>query len=190
MILLYKGKSYISWRIKMGTLSQYSHASWLKTTTGLREQIRQAAFTGELRDDVKQAVINAGCIEAWHSGNGVRETYSLREGHMTGTEIDVYDVPGLDEFKFSIVEQKMREEIGLPYWFKGILYARFNTFLKKSPPMDASGDPAAWFCSMICEDKLREVDFPLVNTRIPTWGVWPGSLGASVHLNYQFSVKI
>lgn len=190
MILLYKGKSFISWRIKMATLSLYSHAAWLKTTPALREHIRQAAFTGKISDDIKLAVINAGCIEAWHVGKGVRETFSLREGHTEGTEIDVYDIPGLDEFKFSLVEQRLRRELGKPYWFRGILYARFNTFFKHKPELDENKEPKEWFCSMLAEDALRDVDFPLVNTRIPTWGVWPGSLGASVHTNYCFSVKI
>lgn len=187
MILLYDGKSFVSWRIKMATLSDRSHASWLKTTSELRAMIR----IDHESDRVKEAIINAGCIETWQ-GVGARETYSLREGHMPGTRIDVYDLPEMEEFKFSLVESHLRQyaEQKLPYWYKGILYARFNTYLKHEPPCDETGHLTASFCSMMVEDGVRSVDFPTIDPRRPVHGIWPGMLADSIRTKYMTTVII
>jgi hypothetical protein len=186
MILLYRGKSFVSWRIKLATLSQYSHAAWLKSTTELRRLVRMWTDSAE----AQKAILEAGCLEAWHSGPGVRETKSLYEGHTKGTVIDVFDIPELPEFKFDLVTDLMRCELGDEYWFGGILRARFNQFLGGQPPCDQYGEICKWFCSMIIEDKLRRVDFPTCSLRRPAWGVWPGMFETSVHTNYLCSVKI
>jgi hypothetical protein len=185
MILLYKGKSFVSWRIRMATLSEYSHQAWLKTTQTLRDMIRIDPNS----DVVKRLIIEAGCIEAWE-GVGVRETYSLKAGHTSGTEIDVYDLPEMDELKFKLIEDYMRQQLGKPYWYRGILYARFNLFRGKEPPTDAEGHISTYFCSMLGEDALRFVDWPTVDLRCPIHGVWPGKTGDSVMTKYLCTVTI
>ncbi|HNX52304.1 MAG TPA: hypothetical protein PKI68_01020 [Pontiellaceae bacterium] len=186
MILLYRGKSFVSWRIKMATLSPYSHAAWLKTTPELRELIRTSPNSAE----AARAIIEAGCIEAWHIGPGVRETFDLHYGHSEGTVIDVFDLPELPDDRFSLVEAGLRQELGKSYWFSGILNARFNCFLNRKPPMDSNGIILEWFCSMIIEHWLRLADFPTCSLRRPAWGVWPGMFETSVHTKYLCSVKI
>jgi len=174
MILAYRGKSFVSWRIRMTTLSEYSHVSWLKTTDIMRAAIR-CAQRGLLTPDVQRAITMAGCVEAWHVG-GVRETANLREGHSKGTVIDIYDLPQMEEFKFSLMDSAMREEVGKGYWFKGILAARINRFTKIEPPTDAEGHISKWFCSHLLEDKLRGLDCGTVDLRRPSHGVWPGMM--------------
>jgi hypothetical protein len=187
MLLLYRGKSFVSWRVKAATLSQYSHESLLKTTQCLRDAIR--ACNGSLPDDLQRCIINAGCLEAWHIG-GVRETQSLYEGHKRGTVIDIYDLPEMEDFKWAIMEQVFRAEKGKDYWFGGILYARLNTWASKEPPMDEHGNIRKWFCSMLGEHARRFVDFPTVDLRCPIHGVWPGKTADSTRTRYVGSVTL
>lgn len=186
MILLYRGKSFVSWRIKLATLSPYSHAAWLRTSPKMRRLIRACPESQE----AQRAILGAGCLEAWHVGPGVRETDALRVGHTEGTVIDVFDLPEMEDFKFDLVTDLMRCELGDEYWFGGILRARFNAFLNGQPPRDKSGEISKWFCSMIIEDKLRRVGFPTCSMRRPAWGVWPGMFETSVHTQYLCSVTI
>ncbi|MDD3276079.1 MAG: hypothetical protein PHP93_03400 [Kiritimatiellales bacterium] len=187
MILLYKGKSFVSWRIKMCTLGPYSHAAWLKTTQTLRDMIRIAPDS----EEVKQLIIEAGCIESWE-GCGARETYSLKSGHTPGTPIDVYDLPDMEEFKFSLVESHLRQyaEKKLPYWYKGILYARFNTYLNHAAPVDENGHLTASFCSMMIEDGVRSVDYPTTDLHRPVHGIWPTLLADSIRTKLMCTVTI
>jgi hypothetical protein len=187
MILLYRGKSFVSWRVKMATLSQFSHESLLKATAAMRAAIRIS--NGRLSPELKRAIINAGCLEAWHVG-GVRETDTLRDGHKLGTVVDIYDLPGLPEFKWAIMEEVFRGEKGKPYWLRGIAAARFNTWEYREPPTDAHGNITKWFCSMLGEHSRRFVDFPTVDERCPVHGVWPGKTADSPLTKYVGSVTI
>lgn len=189
MILLYRGKSFISWRIRMATLSRISHAAWLKTTYDMRSEIRTASANKNDWADLTEDIIDLGVIEAWHKG-GVRETFSLRDGHKKGTIIDVYDLPSLDEQTFGAMEWSMRKQVGDGYWFKGIFYARTNKFMENEPPQDKLGNIKKWFCSHIIEYKLRTYDHPTTDETIPPHGVWPGSLQRSVRTRYLGSIKI
>lgn len=185
MILLYKGTSFVSWRIRMATLSPYSHQAWLKTSRHLRVAIRRDPTS----DAIKHAIISAGCIEAWE-GVGVRESDNLRTGHNGGTQIDVYDLPTMEEFKFGLVEDYLRRQIGKPYWYRGILLARLNLFRGKEPPRDDSGAVSKYFCSMLGEDSLRYVGHPTTDPQCPIHGVWPGKTADSVRTKYLCSVTI
>jgi hypothetical protein len=185
MILLYRGKSFISWRIKMCTLSAYSHAAWLKTNEYARAAIRTSANAAE----IKSLVINLGCIEAWHVG-GVRETAHLSDGHTKGTQIDVFDIPSVPDWKFGLIEDSLRREVGDGYWFGGILAARTNRYLLKTPPVDGRGDIKDWFCSHLVEHKLREYSAGLVNDRRPAHGVWPGMFETSKDTKYICTVTV
>ena len=185
MILLYRGKSFVSWRIKCATLSPYSHAAWLKTDADTRAGLRDMAHHhrkewAQLNDDI----VDLGCIEAWHKGQGVRETDSLREGHKKGTVIDIFDPIGVDEFKFDLIREHLRTRDGDSYWFAGILWARTNRFNKHDAP------DGKWFCSHLIEAALRFVDCPTTDPRIPAHGVWPGSFERSVLTSYLGSVTI
>ena len=167
MILLYKGKSLISWRIKMATLSQYSHAAWWPLTHAQR----MALLNGH-------ADLNLGVIEAWHKG-GVRHTKTLADGHKPGTVIDVYDIPAMTEWQRDDASGVMMSQVGKPYWFKGLLSVRFNRALQALPP-GGGFDPQEWFCSMLCEWGVRMAGSCTVDTDWPPWAVWPGMLGQSV----------
>jgi len=187
MLLLYRGKSFVSWRIKMATLSQYSHVAWLKAAPFIRSAIRIS--NQRLSPELRAAIVTAGCLEAWHVG-GVRETDNLRSGHKPGTVIDIYDLPQMEEFKFSLMDSAMREEVGKGYWFGGILAARTNRWIKVEPPTDAEGNISKWFCSHLLEDKLRGLDCGTVDLRRPSHGVWPGMMADSPLTKYVGSVTI
>jgi hypothetical protein len=139
--------------------------------------------------DTADMIIRSGCIEAWHKG-GVRETYNLPDGHTPGTQIDVFDLPQMDDWKFGLVEDSLRKEVGDDYWFKGILAARTNRFMLKSPPVDDRGDISHWFCSHLIEHKLREYDAGVVNDRRPAHGVWPGMFESSLATKYLCTVTV
>jgi hypothetical protein len=184
MILLYRGKSFVSWRIKLATLSPYSHAAWLKSSDDDRRGLRDLSHHHrEQWNDVAKDIIGLGCIEAWHIG-GVRETDSLRSGHKSGTIIDIFDPVGVEEFKFSMVEDRLRSRVGESYWFSGILWARLNKYRDKEAP------EGEWFCSHLIEEALRFYECPTTDTRVPAHGVWPGCFERSVLTSYLGSVKV
>jgi hypothetical protein len=187
MLLLYRGKSFVSWRIKMATLHYLSHGSWGKFDSTMRAAIRCCKC--DLPPDLQTAIIRSGCIEAWHKG-GVREPDSLRIGHKPGTVIDIYDLPQMEEFKFSLMDSAMREEVGKGYWFRGILAARTNRWIKVEPPTDAEGNISKWFCSHLLEEKLRGLDCGTVDLRRPSHGVWPGMMADSPLTKYVGSVTL
>lgn len=95
MILLYKGKSWISKLIKWQTFGQYSHAAWW--------------------------CHDKSVIEAWHKG-GVSHSATPATLHKPGTEIDVFSVCGVtDDGEGFYVEQLLKEEIGSKYDFAPVL---------------------------------------------------------------------
>ncbi len=179
-MLLYRGKSLLSWRIKLATLSKESHAAWLKTTEQDRAMIRLLDFNDK---GVAGWIKSLGCLEAWHKG-GVRESANLADDHKKGTPIDVYDVPSIEEWKYELIEKAIRNEVGDGYWFGGILAARLNRWDAISPPVDQHGDISKWFCSHLLEHKLREYGCGLVSTRRPDHSVWPGMFAASTRTVY------
>ncbi len=183
MILLFKNKGFVAWWIRMATLSQYSHAAWMKGNPTLRNKLRKAASRNEFHlcaDLVKKA----GLVEAWHAPAKVRELNDIRDGHDAGIAVDVFDLPILESHKFEVVTDMLRGHGGNSYWFKGILYARFNSFRRKTAPDDE------WFCSHIIEHHLRCVEHPTTDLRVPAHGVWPGSLGESVRTCYLGNITI
>lgn len=91
MILLYKGKSFISKLIKWQTFGQYSHAAWWCQ--------------------------DGTVIEAWQK-DGVQRNDSPATIHIPGTEIDVFAVPGIDE---AAVEQFLISQLGKGYDFSAVL---------------------------------------------------------------------
>lgn len=188
MLLLYRGKSFVSWRIKAITLSRYSHAAWLKASHPLRTAIRQADWTGCVDEHLIRAILDAGCIEAWHKG-GVRETDSLTDGHKGGTVIDVYDFFDMPDCVFDLITEDLHELKGCGYWFGGIFAARFNRFFDVEPPMK-DGVITDWFCSHAIEDRLRGRSYPTTDRDVPAHGVWPGSLARSVKTKYLFSITL
>jgi hypothetical protein len=184
MLLLYRGKSFVSWRIKLVTLSVYSHAAWLKTAADDRAGLREMAhFHRSAWPGIAEDIIGLGCLEAWHKG-GVRETNNLRVGHKPGTVIDIFDPVGVEEFKFPMVEDRLRSRVGESYWFSGVLWARLNRYRSKDAP------EGEWFCSHLIEDTLRFYGCPTVDERIPAHGVWPGCFERSVLTSYLGSVRV
>ena len=184
MILLYRGKSFISWRIRCATLSPYSHAAWLETTEAERVLLRENCHDKTVWPSLNDSIVDFGCIEAWHKGDGVRETDSLRDGHKAGTVIDIFDPIGMHEWKFDLMAEHLRGRVGDDYWFKGILWARTNRFNKHAAP------DGKWFCSHLIEDAMRYLDCPTTDPRIPAHGVWPGSFERSVLTHYLGSVTL
>ena len=94
MILLYKGKSWISKAIRWQTFGPYSHAAWW------------------LRDGT--------VVEAWHKG-GVQHVDSPATLHSPGTEIDVFSIKGISLDDEWCIEQHLKEEIGAGYDFAPVL---------------------------------------------------------------------
>jgi len=185
VILLYQGRSFISWRIKMATLSPYSHAAWLKTSAEDRRGLRDMAHHHrEHWADLAEDIIQLGCIEAWHKG-GVRETDSLRAGHKKGTVVDVFDTVGVEDWKYPLIEQRLRTRTGDSYWFSGILWARLNRYRKQK-----EAPAGEWFCSHLIEESLRFYDCATTDPRVPAFGVWPGSFERSVMTSYLGSVTL
>ncbi len=179
----------MSWRIKLATLSRVSHAAWMPTTESERYVLRRHSKDPDLWKIVRTMVNECGCVEAWHSPSAVREVERLSDEHAEEV-VDIYDIPDMEEFKFSLMSDMMRSHIGESYWFKGILAARFNTFWRKEPPHGDNGQVNEWFCSHIIEHLLRELNCPTTDLGIPDHGVWPGSLRRSIATHYLGSVTI
>lgn len=94
MILLYKGKSWISKAIQWQTFGPYSHAGWWCS--------------------------DGTVVEAWHKG-GVSHNDSPATLHEPGTEIDVFGIRGASEEQLFMIEQFMKDEIGKKYDFAPVL---------------------------------------------------------------------
>lgn len=95
MILLYKGKSWISKAIEWRTWGPYSHAAWW------------------LRDGT--------VIEAWHKG-GVQHVDNPGSIHTPGTEIDVFDFCGAGiPACHSAAETFLHKQIGKGYDFRPVI---------------------------------------------------------------------
>jgi hypothetical protein len=134
MILLYKGKSLISKAIQWQTFGPYSHAAWW-------------CWDGTV-------------IEAWHKG-GVSHNPSPATLHTPGTEIDVFNIPGVND---AVVAALLREEIGKKYDFAPVL---------RGFPLRLNRDnPDKWFCSELVFDKVRKSGIDLLR-EVPAFKVHP-----------------
>jgi uncharacterized protein YycO len=87
-ILLYRGRSWVSWLIQKQTRSIYSHAA--------------------------VELDNGSIVEAWHKG-GVRRIFHPQEGHTPGTPVDVYGIEA--EYDAAMVQAFLKTQIGKKYDF-------------------------------------------------------------------------
>jgi uncharacterized protein YycO len=140
VILLYKGKSFVSKLIKWQTFGPYSHAAWW------------------LRDGT--------VIEAWHKG-GVTHNDSPATLHTPGTEIDVFSIPGIDDFA---VEQFLISQVGRKYDFAPVLRG-FIFRVKRD-------NPDKWFCSELVHAACDAAGTQLLH-RVPDWKIPPTLLSYS-----------
>lgn len=151
---LFKSRSLLSGLIKLQTRSPYSHAALM------------------LEDGV--------VIEAWTSG-GVRMT-DLAIGHVAGTEIDVFDVAGMNSERDEIVFEFAKSQIGKAYDFSSVL--RFVT--RCQADRTSSG---AWFCSELCFAAYQKAGINLLE-RIEPWAVSPGMLAYSPLLKFNKTIRV
>lgn len=108
-ILAYQGKSWLSWLIRFQTRSKYSHIAI------------------ELNDGTM--------IEAWASA-GVVHRVDFKEGHTSGTKVDVYGVKvALSTAK---AEQFLKDQVGRKYDWWSVL-----RFVSHTPASENN----KWFCS-------------------------------------------
>ena len=140
MIALYQGTSAVSRLIRWRTWSDYSHAAWV------------------CRD--------GSVIEAWHVGKGVRRVAGLLDQHTPGTQVDLFDVQGLDDGRRYDVETFLLAQLGKPYDFAGIM--GFVAARRVE-------NPQKWFCSELIFAALQSVGIDIL-ARIPAWKVTPGLL--------------
>jgi len=106
MILLYKGKSWISKVIKWQTFGSYSHAAWW------------------LRDGT--------VIEAWHKG-GVTHNDSPATLHTPGTEIDVFDFESGTGFQPVDSEAFLFNQVGKKYDFAPVIRGFVFRVMRDNP---------------------------------------------------------
>lgn len=145
MILLYKGKSFISKMIKWQTFGIYSHTAWWMS--------------------------DGTVIESWHEG-GVTHNNSPATLHAPGTEIDVFSVPGVDEYA---VESFLKEQCGKGYDFAPVLRGFTFRVMRDNPDK--------WFCSELDFRAVEAGGIKLLRD-IPAWKVSPGLLSYSPLLEY------
>ncbi len=109
MILLYKGKSWVSKAIRWRTWGDYSHAAWW------------------LR--------NGTVIEAWHKG-GVTHNPSPATLHTPGTEIDVFDfrTAGVSPALLDVAESFLHRQVGKGYDFRPVI-SGFTFRLNRENPI-------------------------------------------------------
>jgi hypothetical protein len=130
MILLYKGKSWISKMIKWQTFGQYSHAAWWCANGTVIEAWHKQTVNGSVKIKLKE---------------GVQRHDSPATIHTPGTEIDVFAVPGIDA---AAVERFLISQIGKDYDFAPVL----RGFVFR---VDRD-DPDKWFCSELIHRGCRE----------------------------------
>jgi len=106
MILLYKGKSWVSKTIRWRTWGDYSHAAWW------------------LRDGT--------VIESWHKG-GVTHSDSPATIHKPGTEIDVFDFRCSVGARPDLAEAFLLQQVGKKYDFRPVI-SGFTFRLNREDP--------------------------------------------------------
>jgi hypothetical protein len=152
MILLYKGKSFVSKLIKWQTWSDYSHAAWWCQDGTVIEAWHKKTVTGKLKLTLKE---------------GVQRHDSPATIHTPGTEIQCFMIPGRDE---AAVEQFLISQIGKDYDFAPVL--RGFTFRVKRDNADK------WFCSELIFAACQNALVTLLRC-LPPWKVSPGILSCS-----------
>lgn len=109
-VLAYQGKSWLSWAIRFQTRSKYSHIAI------------------ELNDGT--------VIEAWASAGVIHRKNGFREGHTSGTKVDVYAIKGAVDV--ARVERFLFDQVGKKYdWWSVI------RFMSHTP----ASENDRWFCS-------------------------------------------
>jgi uncharacterized protein YycO len=130
-LAFYKGTSWVSKLIRWQTRGKYSHV-------------------GVLMDD-------GGIFEAWHVG-GMRYNGTMSIAHGAGTEVDIYDVPGMTSKEKRDVEQFLARECGKGYDFRGV--ARFISHRNDETPAEKD----RWFCSEVVMAAFCYAGLRLLNT--------------------------
>jgi hypothetical protein len=155
MILLYKGKSWISKLIKWQTFGQYSHAAWWCQDGTVIEAWHTQTENGKLKIKLKE---------------GVQRHDSPATIHTPGTEIDVFAVPGIDE---AAVEAFLVSQIGKDYDFAPVI--RGFVFRVMRDNLDK------WFCSELAFAGVEKGGVRLLR-EVPAWKVHPTLLSYGPHL--------
>ena len=151
MILLYKGKSWISKIIEWQTFSPYSHAAWWCQDGTVIEAWHTQTIDGKRKLKLKE---------------GVQRHDSPATIHTPGTEIDVFEVPGIDE---AAVESFLIEQIGKDYDFAPVVRGFIFRVMRDNPDK--------WFCSELVSAACSAAGAHLL--RAPSWKISPGLLSYS-----------
>ena len=151
MILLYKGKSWISKIIEWQTFSPYSHAAWWCQDGTVIEAWHTQTVNGKLKIKLKE---------------GVQRHDSPATIHEIGTEIDVFEVPGIDE---AAVESFLIEQLGKDYDFAPVIRGFVFRVMRDNPDK--------WFCSELVSAACAAAGVPML--RAPAWKTSPGLLSYS-----------
>jgi len=152
MLLLYKGTSWISKLIKWQTFGVYSHAAWWCQDGTVIEAWHTQTVNGSLKIKLKE---------------GVQRHDSPATIHTPGTEIDVFEVPGINE---AAVEQFLISQIGKDYDFSPVLRGFIIRAMRDNPDK--------WFCSELVFAACQSAGVNLLRD-VPAWKVHPGLLGYS-----------